>query len=136
MSPDAGPPPQDAPPPGAAVTGAGPGAAVIARPRGQPVLYPRAYLWLVLISSLDIMLTWVILHVGGYEANPLAATIIERFDLWGAVSFKFFLVIVFLLTCEFVGKRRPRTGRAMATIAVCIAAVPVVVAVVLLTRHM
>jgi hypothetical protein len=111
------------------------GAAVIA-PRGRPVLYPTTYLWLVLISSLDIMLTWVILHVGGYEANPLAATIIERFDLWGAVSFKFFLVIVFLLTCEFVGRRRPRTGRAMATVAVCIAAVPVVVAVVLLTSQM
>ena len=130
MLPDAGQPPEEAPPPGAAVSGAS------AISRGRPVLYPRTYLWLVLISSLDIMLTWVILHVGGYEANPLAATIIERFDLWGAVSFKFFLVIVFLLACEFVGRRRPRTGRAMATIAVCIAAVPVVVAVVLLTRHM
>ena len=98
------------------------------------MLYPTAYLWLVLISALDIMTTWVILHLGGYEANPLAARVIEDYDLWGMVSFKFFLVIVFLLTCEFVGRRRPGTGRAMAYAALCISAVPVAVGAVLLTQ--
>ena len=128
--PDAPPPP--APPPGALSAGrfASP------RWRRKPVLYPNADLWLVLVSAMDIMLTWLILHLGGYEANPLAARVIEHYDLWGIVSFKFFLVIVFLLTCEFVGRRRPGVGRAMAYVAVCISAVPVAVAVVLLTTQM
>jgi hypothetical protein len=147
MHPDAGQPtPEaqpDAPAPGAlapdalghGASGPGPSAGRHRR-RGKPVLYPRTYLWLVLVSALDIMLTWVILHLGGYEANPIAERVIEHFDLWGAVSFKFFLVIVFLLTCEFVGRRRPQIGRAMAYVAVCISAVPVAVAVVLLTTQL
>ena len=125
MVPDAGPPPPGPPP-----------LPESARTRGRPVLYPNTYAWLVLVSAMDIMLTWVILHVGGYETNPLAASVIDQFDLWGIVSFKFFLVIVFLLTCEFVGRRRPRTGRAMASVALCISAVPVGIGVFLLATRL
>ena len=136
MHPDAGSPPPEAQPDAPALDAHGsPRPAGSRRRRGKPVLYPTAYLWLVLVSAMDIMLTWVILHLGGVEINPVAARVIEHFDLWGAVSFKFFLVIVFLLTCEFVGRRRPQIGRAMAYVAVCIAALPVAVAVVLLSTE-
>src|SRR5688500_17242074 len=145
MAPDAGPPPPEAtvaeaPPPDPAPPPSGPHATVASPPaassrwRGKPVLYPNVYVWLVLVSSLDVMLTWTILHLGGYEANPLAARVIEEYDLWGMVSFKFFLVIVFLLACEFVGRRRPQTGRVMAYVALTISAAPVAVGVVLLTQ--
>jgi Domain of unknown function (DUF5658) len=140
MHPDAGSPPPEAQPDaldsaGSDALGPAPRAGS-ARRRGKPVLYPRAYLWLVLVSAMDVMLTWLILHLGGYEANPIAARVIEEYDLWGIVSFKFFLVIVFLLACEFVGRRRPLVGRGMAYIAVCISAVPVAVAVVLLSTRL
>jgi hypothetical protein len=104
--------------------------------RGPPVLYPNAYVWLVLVSSLDIMVTWVILHQGGREENPLARSVIEHFNLRGLVAFKFVLVTVFLLVCEFVGRRRPRTGRTMAYAAVGVSAAPVLVGVFLLATRL
>ena len=38
----------------------------------SPVLYENHYTWFVLVSALDIMLTWLVLHAGGREANAIA----------------------------------------------------------------
>jgi hypothetical protein len=101
-------------------------------PTRWDVLYPNAYLSLVLVSAMDIMVTWRVLHLGGEEANPLAAQIIDQFNVLGMIGFKFLLVIVFLLACEFVGRRRPRTGRTMAYTAVGLSVAPVGVGLFLL----
>ena len=47
------------------------------------VLYPRLYTWVVFLASMDIIMTWVILHMGGTEVNVLAASVIERWGWWG-----------------------------------------------------
>ena len=101
---------------------------------GRHVLLPNHYAWFVLASSLDLLMTWVVLHVGGYEANELARYIIERFDLYGVLVFKFALVIVVIGICEFVGMRRHETGRRLATWAIIVPSLGVLGAMVVLVR--
>jgi Na+-driven multidrug efflux pump len=105
------------------------------RPPKKHVRYPDHYAWLVLVASLDVMLTWVVLHLGGSEANPVAATVIGRFGLPGMVVFKMVLIVVAVLVAEAVGKRDDRKGRKFAEYAIVLSAFPVVFALVLLFLH-
>lgn len=102
------------------------------RPPKPHVRYPNHYAWLVLVAALDVMLTWVVLYVGGTEANPLAAKVLARFGLPGMVVFKMALIVVAVLVAEAVGERDDRKGRWFAEYAIVIAAFPVVLAIVLL----
>jgi hypothetical protein len=99
---------------------------------GSPVLYENHYTWFVFVSALDVMLTWVILHTGGREANQLAAMVLERFGLEGLVVFKFVLVILVIAICEILGRKNLQTGRRLASWAVALTCVPLFVAVALL----
>ena len=94
----------------------------------RTVLYPDRYTWFVLVSSLDLMLTWAVLAAGGSEGNILADWIIRRWGLTGAVVFKFAVVMLVVCACEYVGRRSDRMGRKLAEWAVAISAVPVVLA--------
>ena len=66
--------------------------------------YQDGYVWFLLFASLDIILTWYILRKGGTEVNPLAKLVIERWDLAGAIAFKFSIVLFVVVTCEIVGR--------------------------------
>lgn len=117
-----------------------PPSATESRPRPGPVRYPNAYAWFVLLATLDIVLTYLILHPvmyagdldmtesRGAEANAVARWVIERWDVPGMVAFKFALVLFVVLICEAIGRRRAATGRRLAEWAVAITAIPVVVA--------
>ncbi len=54
------------------------------RPAGSGIFnlpemaFQELYIWLIFVSSLDIMLTWVILRNGGEEVNPVAELVIEK----------------------------------------------------------
>ncbi len=102
----------------------------------QGVLYPDCYTWLVFVSSMDLMLTWVIFHLGGWEANPLAAFVIDRFDLAGTVVFKFGLLALVIGICEFVGRRRPPAGRLLAVLSVAFPATGVLAGGILIVRSL
>lgn len=98
-----------------------------------PVRYPEQYVWLVLVGSLDIMLTSVILtHLGGREANPIAQWFIERLDIWGLILLKFATLIVVILICERIGAERPALGKRVAEWAIAISCFPVAFGCVLL----
>lgn len=97
--------------------------------------YPNSYAWLLLLSSMDIMLTWVILLFGGSEVNPLARQIIDLFGLPGMIIYKFVLIVFFITICEIVGTLRDSTGWLLSKFSVMIACVPVVWAMYLLARH-
>ena len=100
----------------------------------RAVLFPNVYVWYVLFASLDVILTWVILHWGGSELNALADWIIRRHDLLGIVTYKFALVLFVVLICEIVGRRNRRRGLKLARWAVILTAFPVVVALIHLMR--
>ena len=91
-----------------------------------PVLFPDRYLWLVFLSALDLMLTRVILFLGGAEVNPLAERVIDLWGMPGLSMFKFLIVAFVIVACEYVGRISLKQGRRLAIIGVCIAAFPVV----------
>ncbi|MBX2852710.1 MAG: hypothetical protein KTR15_13320 [Phycisphaeraceae bacterium] len=97
--------------------------------------YPNSYAWLLLLSSMDIMLTWVILLFGGAEVNPIAREVINRFELPGMIIYKFALIVFFIIICEVVGTLRDSTGWLLSKFSVMVACVPVVWAMYLLARH-
>lgn len=119
---------------------ANPGDSASPLPRTRPVRYPNAYVWFVFLAALDVMLTYLILHpvlfardLGmtesrGAETNALADWIIERWDVPGMVIFKFVLVVVVVVLCEIIGRRKEETGRRIAEWAVAITAIPVIIA--------
>lgn len=94
--------------------------------------YPNLYVWLVFISAMDIIMTWVVLWHGGYEANLLALAVLMRFGLTGMVLFKLSLVMLFVVICEAVGRRSVSAGRKLATAGVAISSLPVALAFLLL----
>ena len=97
--------------------------------------YPNAYVWLVFISVMDIFLTILVLYVWkGHEVNPIAAAVINHFGFAWTIPFKLALIVLVIIICEVVGRRRDKTGRALATMAVIISAVPVVYTFALLFR--
>lgn len=91
-----------------------------------PMRYQNQYVWFVFVSSMDIMLTWTILRRGGTEVNPVARLVIEAWDLWGAIVFKFALMLFVILACEWVGRQRDGTGRFLAGLSIVVSAFPVV----------
>lgn len=105
------------------------------RLRQSPALYQNTYVWLVFVSALDIMMTWVVLHLGGREVNGLADAVIRRFDLPGLVLFKFAFIILVIGICEIVGRRNDVLGRRLAEGSVAITCVPVLLAFLLILIH-
>jgi len=108
---------------------------LIAPPRRlgfRHVLYPSTYLWYVLVSTLDLMFTRVMLHFGGEETNLIADFVLGRWNIVGLILFKFALVFLVICICEFVGRRRPRTGLYLIQWAVGITWIPVLLSIVLL----
>lgn len=89
-------------------------------------LYPSLYAWYILASSLDIMLTYLIVwKFGGREINGIAQQFIDMFGHWGLILLKFSTVILVVLICELVGKKREGLGKALAIAAIGISAMPV-----------
>jgi len=109
---------------------AGRNSSVYALHHKRKVLYPNAYVWFVLLAALDLMFTWIILHNDGHELNILADWVIQRFDLYGVVAYKFLLVLGVVAICEVIGRRNHRVGLRLAHWAVILTTVPVVVGLV------
>ncbi len=105
------------------------------QPAKKHVRYPNHYTWLVLVASLDVLMTYVVLHLGGLEANPLAAKVIYRWGVPGMVVYKFFFIIIAVVIAEEIGRRHERKGRKFAEYAIVISAFPVIFALTLLAIH-
>ncbi len=101
----------------------------------QPVKYPRVYPWFLVLASLDVTLTWMLLGVGGREANIIASEVIAGAGLSGAIALKAVSVLTVLLICEVIGRRHDRAGRRLALTAVGLSAVPVALATVALAQY-
>ena len=100
-------------------------------PLRRHVLYPNQYVWYVLVSSLDLIMTNTVMHhFGAKEVNTIADAAIRLFGFWGLIGLKFSTVVLVVGICEFVGGKRPALGKKVAEWAVAISAVPVVVALV------
>ena len=101
----------------------------------RAVLYPGCYVWFVFLSAMDLMMTWVILHFGGSEANAVAAGYLNKYGLKGFVIYKFVLVCIIVLICEYVGRRKYRLGRLLAIWSVIVTSSPILIAFYLLVKY-
>lgn len=97
--------------------------------------FQNAYVWIIFVSSLDIMLTWKILGRGGIEVNPVAAVVIDAWGMHGAIAFKFALMMWVIVACEILARLRRKAGRFLAGAAIVISASPVVWSLFLLVVH-
>jgi hypothetical protein len=98
--------------------------------------YQNAYVWLVLVASLDLILTMLVLYWwGGSEVNPIADAVIAHLGYGWAIVFKFSTIIFVIIICEVVGRREPRSGRSLAIGAVVINAIPVAFTIAILLRE-
>ena len=98
------------------------------------MVFQNAYVWLVFISTLDIICTWIVLWHHGVELNPLAAKVIS-YAAKGLVVYKFLLVIFVIVLCEFIGRRSRRAARLLIGAAIVLTCVPVISAVVQLAAQ-
>jgi hypothetical protein len=87
--------------------------------------YPDHYCWYILAATLDIVTTFIVIEeYRGWEANKLAAALFDRFGWPGMIVFKYMTVLIVIAVCETVGRSRPELGRRLATAAVVISALP------------
>ncbi len=94
----------------------------------RATLYPNCYVWLLFLSSLDIMFTSIILQFGGSEVNPLVNWVLTHGGLVGVVGYKFLLIAFVMWACEVIGRRRDEAGRRLAEWSVAITLIPVYLA--------
>lgn len=99
------------------------------------MLFEQAYLWTILLASLDVMLTWLLLSRAGEEVNPIARAVIAHWGMAGASAFKFALVLFAIVACEVVGRRRRETGWRLALLCVLFNALPVAWSTGLIIAH-
>ena len=98
----------------------------------REVRYPKLEQILLFIAAMDVMLTHLILGLGGVEANPLALRVVDGGGTLGMSLYKFALVAVVVCIVEFIGARRDATGRLLAKAAIGINMFPIVVALMIL----
>lgn len=103
--------------------------------RSPEMHFQNAYVWLVFVSSLDIMLTWRILDRGGVEVNPVAKIVIDAWGMHGAIAFKFALMLWVIVACELLARRKRSAGKLLAGLAVGISSLPVAWSLCLLVWH-
>ena len=95
--------------------------------------YQNAYVWLVLLSFLDIMLTYLVLFEWeGGEVNPIAGAVIAHWGFVWTALFKLATVLFAVVICEVIGRRDDRMGRRLAIAAVAINGLAVAYTFVLL----
>jgi len=89
--------------------------------------------WLLLLSLLDILLTWALLSRGPrfVESNPVAAWFFRRYNIAGLVAYKFGLIALVVVIAELVERNHEGRGRLVLRVGIIAAA-----AVVLYSAHL
>jgi hypothetical protein len=99
------------------------------------LLYREFHTWLLVLGTLDIVLTSAVLRVGGVETNMIANAALA----WGGIPAMIALKAAGLLTvlgiCEYVGRVRPDLGRRVLNCAVALNTAPVALGAVILAIY-
>jgi len=80
----------------------------------EPCLYLPLHRWFLALAAVDVVLTTLVLNLGGQEANIVPRAILARAGLGGMVALKAASVVFVLLVCELVGRKREHVGRRLA----------------------
>ncbi|MEM8883312.1 MAG: DUF5658 family protein [Planctomycetota bacterium] len=97
----------------------------VAYPSHSRILrFPSLYGAIIAAGSLDVWLTGILLEFGAREANPLANAVLHAHGFFGMVLFKYLIVGLVILACEFVADRDRRKARILAIALIAIHAAP------------
>ena len=97
-----------------------------------PLRFVREYFALLTVSTLDIVLTYIILSMGGREVNPLADVVLEYYGHPGMVIYKMSIFIFVVVMCEVIARHEVKKGLWLARAGIAISAFPVVWSTLLL----
>jgi hypothetical protein len=101
----------------------------------QQALYPALYPWLVGLAVLDVLVTWLVLGMGGREINFVARAVIDLGGVPGMAFLKLVTLIIVLGVCEYVGRREHRVGRRLAEWAVVANTIAVTMGCVFISQY-
>ena len=104
---------------------------------GRSVVMESEIAWLLLLSVLDLLLTWALLSRGPrfIESNPVAAWFFRRYNIPGLVAYKFGLIALVVVIAEFVERSRPGRGKFVLRVGIIGAAAVVLYSVYLNFIH-
>lgn len=102
----------------------------------RQVLFPNAYVWLIFVSAMDAMCTWIVLYLGGAEVNPIAQAVLGTRGFLGMVLFKFALVTLVIVFCEHIGQTRPGAALRVVAFGVAVTCIPVAWALIQVAAHL
>ncbi|WP_220490459.1 DUF5658 family protein [Tautonia rosea] len=93
--------------------------------------------WLIILSVLDVFLTWALLSRGPQfiESNPLAAWVFRQYNIKGLVAYKFLLIAAVVVIAEGVEYAKEGRGKLVLRIGIIAAAAVVLYSVMLNLRH-
>jgi hypothetical protein len=105
-----------------------------------PFHYESETLIFVLLSAVDLFVTYFLLHqnlqnLEFVEANPVARFFLYRWGLKGMVYFKFAMVAVVCVVTQIIARWRPRTARILLWFAIAVMFYVVVYSVRLYRAH-
>src|SRR5437879_10300990 len=92
------------------------------------ILHPKRLALYVLLSGLDLFLTYKLFKVGGghvYESNPIADAWLKSYGWFGMTLFKLMSMAVVGGVAIYISVQRPRMGSGLLTFA-CISVAGVV----------
>lgn len=104
---------------------------------GSPSHVGREGVWLVVLSAVDLFVTYRLLWQGGrfYESNPVAQWFFRQWNIAGMTGYKFGMVAFILVLGEVIERHRPGWGRAVVLFGAGAAAVVAAHGVRLLIHH-
>ena len=102
-----------------------------------PLRFQDGYVWLLFLGGMDVMLTWYILERhDGEEVNPVAKLVIDSWGLWGAIGFKFSLVLFVIIACEWIARDKISVAKFLLWFALIVSSFPVLYSGGLLMYHL
>jgi hypothetical protein len=90
----------------------------------------------VLVSALDIFMTWYLLYSGRYkESNPLAAYFINHWGIKGMVYFKMIVTAFVCVLAQIIALKKPAYAEFVLKLGTLVVAAVVIYSFALFIRH-
>jgi hypothetical protein len=65
----------------------------------------------ILVSALDIFMTYILLRFGAIESNPVANFVFQKWGFQGMIAFKLVIVSIVCVIAQLVATRKPATAQ-------------------------
>lgn len=89
----------------------------------------------ILVNVLDIFMTYVLIRLGGVEANPVARFFLDRWGFNGIIWFKLAMVAFVAVLAQIIARRKPRAAQRLLLFGTLIVGAVVCYSVFLFFRH-